>query len=265
MYVLSVCLLQKRARSLELAPDQIRNQLVFNNPEQQLSFGRGTPSGDPSFFNNYYNNDNTFYRDQQQLSSFIGSSTNLDNQFVPGQQIRATTYKPTFDTHRLQQQNQLQHQQNQLYQQRQQQQQQQQQQQTHNPFSFQTPTQQRGVSSPIEIVPSVSLSDSFLGPPLPPQVTYNNAFQQPQDPRYYNNLQTQQPNAFQQPSASHFNNQAINFQHQQQQPQQQNRRNSVADSRVYPNQVSNYNNNGRPFSRVGFHGPSGGQTFVQYK
>lgn len=251
MYVLSVCLLQKRARSLELAPEQIRNQLVFSNPEQQqLSFRGAAPPGDPSLFNNYNNNQNTFYQDQQQFPSFTGSSTNLDKQFVPGQQISATTYKPTFLLNRLQQQNQLQYQQGQ-------------QQGIHNSPIFQAPPQQRDASSPIEIVPSISLSNSFLGPPPPPQQTFNNAFQQ-QDPRFYTNTQTQQSNVFLQPSPNHFNNQALNFQHHQQ-LQEHNRRNSVAESRIYANHVPNSNNNGRTYSRVSFHGPSGGQSFVRYK
>jgi hypothetical protein len=223
---------------------------VFNNPEQQQhSFGGGTPPAGPSFFNNYYNNDNTFYRNQQQqqLPSFTGSSTQVDKLFVPGHQIRATTYKPTFNLQRLQQQPNL-VQQHQL--------QQRQQQATHNSFSFQTPTQHRDVSSSIELVPSISVSDYFLGQPPPPQQTYNNAIQQPHGSQFHN-AQTQQP------SPNNFNNQAINFQrHQQEQQQLQehNRRNSV----VYTNQFPN-NNNGRSFSRVSFHGPPGGQPFVQYK
>jgi len=262
MYFLSVCLLQKRARSLELAPDQIRKQLVFDNPEQH-SFGGGTPSGEHSFFNNHYNNGNTFYRDQQQLSSFTGSPTNLDKQFVSGQQIQATTYKPTFNLHgpHLQNQPGLQHRQ---------------QPEIQTSFSSQAPTHQRQSSPSIEIVPSVSLSDSFIRESPPLQQTYNNAFQQPHDPRYSRNQQTQQHNAFLQNSPNHFNNQAINFQQQQQQQQQQlqlqlqqqqllqeqNRHNKVAESRVYANQVPN-NHNGRYFSRFSFHGPSGGQSFVQ--
>jgi hypothetical protein len=261
MYVLSVCLLQKRARSLELAPDQIRKQLVFSNPEQH-SFGGGAPSGEHSFFNNHYNNGNTFYRDQQQLSSFTGSSTNLDKQFASGQQILATTYKPTFNLHRLHQQNQHELQQRQ-------------QPEIHNSFSSQAPTHQREYSPSIEIVPSVSLSDSFIRESPPSQQTYNNVFQQPQGPRYYKNQQAQQQNAFPQTSPHHFNNQAFNLQQQQQhqqQPhqlqqqqllQQQNRRNFVAESRVYANQVPSNHNNGRYFNPFSFHGPAGGQTFVQ--
>jgi hypothetical protein len=239
MYVLSVCLLQKRARSLELAPDQIRNQVVFNNPEQH-TFRGGAPSGDPSFFNSYSRHENTFYRDQQQLPSFTGSSTNLDKQFVPGQQFRATTYKPTLVLHRNQQQNQFQHQQGQ-------------QQGTHNSPIFQIPAQQRDASSSIEIFPSISLANSFLGQHPQPQQTFNNAFQQPQpqDYRLYNNAQTQQSNVFHQPNPNHFNNQAINFQNHQQ-LQEHNRRNGVADSRIYSNQVPN----SRPISR---------QSFLQYK
>jgi hypothetical protein len=244
--VLSVCLLQKRARSLELAPDQIRNQPVFNNPEQQQqhSFVGGTPPAGPSFFNNYYNNDNTFYRDQQLLPSFTGSSTDVDKHFAPGHQIRATTYKPTFNLHRLQQP----YQQQNIVQQHQQRQQ-----GTHNSFSFQTPTQQRDVSSSFEVVRSISVPDAFLGQPPPPQQTYSNAIQQPHGPQFYN-AQTQQA------SPNNFNNQAINFQHQQQQLQDYNRRNSV----VYTNQFAN-NNNGRSSSRVSFHGHPTGQSFVQYK
>jgi predicted secreted protein len=262
MYVLSVCLLQKRARSLELAPDQIRNQLVFDNPEQH-SFRGGAPSGEHSFFNNHYNNNNnnnngnTFYRDQQQLSSFTGSSTNLDKQFASGQQILATTYKPTFNLHRLHQQSQLELQQRQ-------------QPEIHSSLPFQAPTRQRDSSPSIEIVPSISLSDSFNRESLPSQQTYNNAFQQTQDPRYYRNQQTQQ-NAFLHTNPHHFNNQAINFQQHQQQLQlqhqqllqEQNRRNGVAESRVYNNQVPNSYNNGRYFNRFNFHGPSEGRPFVQ--
>ena len=267
MYVLSVCLLQKRARSLELAPDQIRKQLVFDNPEQH-SFGGGTPSGEHSFFNNHYNNGNTFYRDQQQLSSFTGSSTNLDRQFVSGQQIQATTYKPTFNLHgpHLQNQPGLQHRQ---------------QPEIQTSFPSQAPTHQRHSSPSIEIVPSVSLSDSFIRESRPSQQTYNNAFQQPHDTRYYSNQQTQQHNAFLQTNPHHFNNEAINFQQQQQLQQQQqqqqqlqqlqqqqllqeqNRHSKVAESRVYANQAPNNHNNGRYFSRLNFHGPSGGQSFVQ--
>jgi hypothetical protein len=257
MNVLSVCLLQKRARSLELAPDQIRKQLVFGNPEQH-SFGGGAPSGEHSFFNNHYNNGNTFYRDQQQLSSFAGSSANLDKQFATGQQILATTYKPTFNLQRLHQQNQPELQQRQ-------------QPEIHTSFTSQAPTHQRNSSPSIEIVPSVSLSDSFIRESPPSQLTYNNVFQQPQDPRYYKNQQAQQQNAFPQTSPHHFNNQAINLQQQRQQQQlqqqqllqEQNRRNFVAESRVYANQVPNNHNNGRYFSRFSFHGPAGGQTFVQ--
>jgi len=261
MYVLSVCLLQKRARSLELAPDQIRKQLVFDNPEQH-SFGGGTPSGEHSFFNNHYNNGNTFYRDQQQPSSFTGSSTNLDKQFVSGQQIQATTYKPTFNLHGLHLQNQpgLQHRQ---------------QPEIQTSLSPQAPTHQRHSSPSIEIVPSVSLSDSFNRESPPSQQTHNNAFQQPHDPRYYRNQQTQQHNAFLQTNPHYFNNQAINFQQRQQQQQlqlqlqqqqllqEQNRHNKVAESRVYANQVPNNHNDGRYFSRFSFHGPSGGHSFVQ--
>jgi hypothetical protein len=254
MYVLSVCLLQKRARSLELAPDQIRNQLVFNNP-QQHAFRGGAQPGDPSFFNSYSSNENSFYREQQRLPSFTGSSTNLDKQFVAGQQISATTYKPTLFLPRHQQQNQFQYEHGQ-------------QQATHNSPIFQAPSQQRGAS--IEVFPSVSLSNSFPAQPPPPQQTFNNAFhppqqtfnnafQHPQDPRFYNNAQTQQANVFRQPNPSQFTNQAANFQHGQQ-LQEQNRRNGVADSRIHANQVPNSS-----YSRVNLHGPFGGQSFVHYK
>jgi hypothetical protein len=247
LYVLSVCLLQKRARSLELAPDQIRNQLVFNNPQQQQqqqhSLGGGTPPAAPSFFNNHYNTDNTFYKDQQ-LPSFTGSSTDVDRHFIPGHQIAATTYKPTFNLPRLQQQNLVQ-------------QHHQRQHGTHNSFSFQAPTQQRDVSSSFQVIPSISISESFLNqpppPPPPPQQTYSNASQQPRGPQFYN-AQTQQA------SSHSVNNQAINFQHQQQQQlQDYNRRNGA----VYTNQFAN--NSGRSSGRVTFHDHPAGQPFVQYQ
>jgi hypothetical protein len=223
---------------------------VFNNP-QQHAFRGGAQPGDPSFFNSYSSNENTFYRDQQRLPSFTGSSANLDKQFVAGQQISATTYKPTLLLNRHQQQNQFQYQHGQ-------------QQATHNSPIFQAPSQQRDASSSLEVFPSISLSNSFLAQPPPPQQTLNNAFQYPQDPRFYNNAQTQQSNVFRRPNPNQFNNQAANFQHDQQ-LQEQNRRNGVADPRIHANHVPNSSYNGRTYSRVNLHGPFGGQSFVQYK
>ena len=170
MYV--CCLLQKRARSLELAPEQTRNQqLVFNNPEQL----RG---GDPSFFNNYFNSDNTFFKEQQfpSSSSLTGSSSNLDVQSLSGQNLRATTYKPTVNLHRQQNHPQIGNQ-NHNHQQFHHQQRQPQASQT------QLVAQPPPRDVPVEIVPSITLADtSFIGqPPPPPQQGFDNGFQQAQE------------------------------------------------------------------------------------
>ena len=186
------CMLQKRARSLELAPEQTRNQqLVFNNPEQLRG---GVPSGDPSF-NNYFNSDNTFFRNQQQFpsSSLTGSPSNLDIQSLPGQNIRATTYKPTLNNHRQQNQQQQIHNQNYNHQQFQHQQSNQLRQPQASQTSFVTQPLQRDPSSSVEILPSITLADTtFIGqPPPPPQQAFDSNFQQVQE-RSFNTAQAQQ-------------------------------------------------------------------------